>query len=343
MARTIGEKPREAGLLKIWNFINRELPDYMYGVFDPIFEMEDRKIECDVALFIPHMGVFLMDAYLSMDMVVEDGKIYHMYGRRKVPFDPEKEKKKMLDRRFRIRQYMHNLYHFDPLVFEMTCYPLVEATEEIKNEMGKAMDLDHVLFSEDFENADEFLMKVFRENLKARRQTVGNYVYSEMMDEMAYLLYARWGVGLPDPERPERPPIIFLSYNRNDQIRAWEIKKEIESRGIFVWRAPEDVMVSDDYKKLETDAIIDCDAFLILLSSASMNSDEVLYEFETAKKYDKTIIPIIIEDVERTEYYRKNLSHIQYRHMVSNDANVFNEIAELIKAAKQKRISEENR
>lgn len=337
MARTIGERPKIEGLTDIWDFVHRDLPDYIYGVFDPDFSLNEQRHECDVALFIPHMGVFLMDVYLPRDLEVEDGRLYSVYGHNRRPFEPEMEKRRMLDRRYRVLQYLKKMYHFSPFVFEMSCYPLVDISTEARKEMGKTINLEHVLFHDDFRDPDAFLLRIHEKYLRERRLASYQNAYSEMMDDMAYQLFACWGVGMPDPPRPDKPPVIFLSYNRNNQIRAWEIKKELEERGIFTWRAPEDVTLSRDYRILETEAIRNCDALLILLSSSSMESDEVLYEFETARKFGKAIIPLIIEDVEMTDYYKKNLSHVQYRKMINNDSNVFNEIAELIREEKKNR------
>ena len=329
MARIIGERPKDMAMMTVWNFIQRELPDYVYGVISPVFSNKNSETECDFALFIPHMGVFLLDVNNPSEIVYEEGQFFSVYGYNKRPFAAEMERKRMLDRRNRVRQYLHDNYHFDPLVFEMTGFPLSKISEEMKKEMGRVLDTNHVLFREDFENGSDFLVKIYRKSLEVM---YGNREpFSEMMDEMAYLLFSRWGVGLPDPPRPDKPPMVFMSYNRNSQIRAWEIKYELEKRNLFVWRAPEDVAVSTDYKILETQAIKQCDAFLLLLTSKAMESDEVRYEFETAKHYGKTIIPIVIEDTEITDYYKKQLSHIQYRTMIVNDANVFDEIEKLIK------------
>ena len=76
-------------------------------------------------------------------------------------------------------------------------------------------------------------------------------------------------------------------------------------------------------------AIEDCDAFLLLLSSASQESlgnGGVRDEFEKAVENGKTIIPIKIEDFDVNEYYTKALSHIQYRVMTKLDPEVMSEI-----------------
>ena len=110
---------------------------------------------------------------------------------------------------------------------------------------------------------------------------------------------------------------------------AMEIKADLEQRGIFTWRAPEDVPLSKDYLTKEMKAIEDCDAFLLLLSSASQESlgnGGVRDEFEKAVENGKTIIPIKIEDFDVNEYYTKALSHIQYRVMTKLDPEVMSEI-----------------
>ena len=136
----------------------------------------------------------------------------------------------------------------------------------------------------------------------------------------------------------EKPPFLFLSYNQFNATVAQEIKEELEHRGIFVWRAPEDVSIGEHYLPEEMDAIEQCDAFMILLSSTSQVSKEVRIEFEKAVELNRKILPIWIEDCKQEEYYVKALAKYQYRLMTKPDAAILNEITKVVKDTARERV-----
>ena len=134
-----------------------------------------------------------------------------------------------------------------------------------------------------------------------------------------------------------------MSYNKNNAIAAAEIKEALEYRGIFVWRAPEDVSIGEYYLPEEMDAIEKCDAFLILLSSSSQISKEVRKEFDKAKELGKKILPVWVEKCEQEEYYKSALSKYQYRLMTKPDSQIINEIVQAVKnAALERQNGNEN-
>ena len=65
MARLIGEKPSSGVSALVYDFVMKKLPDYIYAVFEPVFELGDERKSCDLILFIPHMGVFILDIYTA--------------------------------------------------------------------------------------------------------------------------------------------------------------------------------------------------------------------------------------------------------------------------------------
>ena len=65
MARLIGQRPDESdyALNLMHQFVMEQLPDYICASFflPLVSKNTNVKYECDMILFIPHMGVFILD------------------------------------------------------------------------------------------------------------------------------------------------------------------------------------------------------------------------------------------------------------------------------------------
>ena len=155
--------------------------------------------------------------------------------------------------------------------------------------------------------------------------------YCDLTDTMAHNMYKYWETGMDNPARPSKPPFVFLSYNRLNLQVAEELKAELENRGIFVWKAPEDVPLSENYLPEEMKAIEECDSFLILISSSSQESVEVKKEFDKALELKKHIIPLRIQNIEPNEYYAQAFTAIQYKDMFNLDSVILNEVERCIR------------
>ncbi len=90
---------------------------------------------------------------------------------------------------------------------------------------------------------------------------------------------------------------VFLSYSSEDKTVADAVCAGLESQGIRCWIAPRDVGPGKDWAATIVDAIQDCRIFVIILSSGSNKSSQVLREVERAVNAGKVVIPFRIEDL----------------------------------------------
>ena len=331
MARLIGRVPQESEPLKaLWKFVMEELPDWIYAVFEPEFVLESGKsLECDAVLFVPHMGVFVLDVNHAMGIRREDGIWKYTYRNgmtREVALE-----RRMMDQRFVVRQYLKEHFFVTPLVYELQCYPYFQVDEETLRQT-MTFDPDHMIFGEDFRSDLDFLKKLYRGKTAEEMRHATRGMYDDLSDKTALWIFRNWFGRVEEPKRPENPPMIFLSYNQKNQMRAEEIKAEFEKRGIFTWRAPEDVSIGGDYFPEEMEAIRTCTAFVILISPSSQISPEVRKEFDAARKMGKYIIMVLVDACDLVEPYASYVSHSQYRIMTeANDPAILDEIAEKIR------------
>jgi hypothetical protein len=103
---------------------------------------------------------------------------------------------------------------------------------------------------------------------------------------------------------------IFISHSSKDKQAADAICHALEQNGIKCWIAPRDVNPGFEYAEELTKGIKNCKAFLLIFSKESNTSKPVSREIESAFRYEKTVIPFRIEDVEMREsleYYLSNL------------------------------------
>jgi hypothetical protein len=96
---------------------------------------------------------------------------------------------------------------------------------------------------------------------------------------------------------------LFISYSRQDVRFARFLELELKRRGLYVWRDTTDIIGGDRWREMIEKSIQDCGFFLLLISSASLQSKEVRKEVELARNLSKPIVPIIISDCEIPEEY----------------------------------------
>ena len=106
------------------------------------------------------------------------------------------------------------------------------------------------------------------------------------------------------------PPIseaarFFISYSSRDAEKATEICGFLHSLGVNYWIAPDSIPPGDVFSLAIARAIRECDCFLLLFSSNSDDSVDVMSEITLARKYKKRIIPVRIEafEPEKLEYH----------------------------------------
>lgn len=334
MARLMGQVPSNRSAKFIYDFAMKALPDYIYVAFSVVLPAPRGTLQCDAMFLIPHLGVVAMEIGDACQIRREQGQVsfWESSGLRR-SWSPVQ----LRNYRFAICSYLLEKFEVSPYVYDVLCLPnfcehnvpAVAYTSEVPP--------DKVFLRDDFEDADAFLLKLQRYCTGVKKilseDAREKYDLCDLSDTMAFNIFYYWDTGIKKPQRPARPPLLFLSYNRNNSVAAAEIKEQLEQRGIFVWRAPEDVKPGEYYLPAEMDAIRKCDAFMILLSTPAQESYEVRIEFEKARELGKMILPVLVEECELNGYYQEALREYQYIHLLKPDAVKIEEIARRVAEA----------
>jgi formylglycine-generating enzyme required for sulfatase activity len=102
------------------------------------------------------------------------------------------------------------------------------------------------------------------------------------------------------------PRQVFVSHASANADMAMAICNGLEVRGVSCWIAPRDVAFDGTYGTEIMKGLRECDVFLILVTDASAESQQVEREAERASHYKKRIIPVIVgrnEPGPRLEFY----------------------------------------
>ncbi|MEM9087685.1 MAG: TIR domain-containing protein [Cyanobacteria bacterium P01_F01_bin.53] len=106
----------------------------------------------------------------------------------------------------------------------------------------------------------------------------------------------------------------FISYSRVDEQFALDLAKKLRNSGAKVWIDQIDIQAGDRWDEAIEDALEGCDGFLILLSDASVKSNNVMDEVSYALEEGKQVIPILVESCEVPFRLRR----LQYIDLYSN-------------------------
>ena len=99
---------------------------------------------------------------------------------------------------------------------------------------------------------------------------------------------------------------VFISYSHNDIEQADAVCDKLESANIECWIASRDISPSKDWAEEIIDAINASDVMVLIFSSFSNTSPQVIREIERAVHKGLSILPFRIEDItpsKSLEYY----------------------------------------
>ena len=103
---------------------------------------------------------------------------------------------------------------------------------------------------------------------------------------------------------------VFISYSNKDKNAADAVCSIMEQNGIRCWIAPRDITPGLPFAEAIIDGIKGSRIFILIYSSNSNNSAQVIKEVDRAVQYKMAIIPFRLEDVPMTkqmEYYVSNV------------------------------------
>src|SRR5476651_2640115 len=91
---------------------------------------------------------------------------------------------------------------------------------------------------------------------------------------------------------------IFISYSSKDKEKADQLSELLISAGLSVWIDRSGIDIATTWSGEIVDAIEQCKAFVVLLSTASIVSTNVIKEVSLAAEQKKKILPLDLEPVE---------------------------------------------
>ncbi len=113
---------------------------------------------------------------------------------------------------------------------------------------------------------------------------------------------------------------IFISYSRKDSEQALQLAERLRNEGMSVWIDQQGIEAATTWSGEIVDAIEGCKAFLILLSSHSMQSENVAKELSIASENKCKLLPVAIEDIPLARDFKYPLAGIQRVAYTQHDA-----------------------
>jgi len=104
---------------------------------------------------------------------------------------------------------------------------------------------------------------------------------------------------------------IFISYSRRDSQFVDTLRSRLESSGIPVWVDRADIQGGSKWRSEIVKAIEEADAFVIVLSRHSIQSDNVRKELDVAEGFKARVIPLELEPVPIPPDFQYQLAGLQ--------------------------------
>jgi TIR domain len=92
--------------------------------------------------------------------------------------------------------------------------------------------------------------------------------------------------------------MVFISHSSQDKKIANAVCNFLEKHGVRCWMAPRDITPGKNYGAAIIDAISECEFFVLILSSLSNDSQQVVREVERAASTQSVVIPLRVEAVQ---------------------------------------------
>jgi hypothetical protein len=105
---------------------------------------------------------------------------------------------------------------------------------------------------------------------------------------------------------------VFISYSTKDTENARMICSSLEAKGIYCWIAPRNIPAGADYASEITQAIRNCQVFIVLVSENAMKSNQVANEINLATEFKKNIIPCRLDNKPMTDSFKYHLAAKQW-------------------------------
>lgn len=115
---------------------------------------------------------------------------------------------------------------------------------------------------------------------------------------------------------------VFISYSTKNKEQAEFFCSQLEGKGIYCWLAPRDIPSGGKWASAITDGIAQAQVMALLISEASVASEEVEKELDLANGQRKIIIPVRIENATLKGAFLYHLSNKQWVDALDEDKQV---------------------
>lgn len=105
---------------------------------------------------------------------------------------------------------------------------------------------------------------------------------------------------------------IFISYSRKDSEFVDRLTPALEQYGFSTWSDVHGIIGGDVWKAAISRAVRESDAFLIVLSPQSANSENVAKELAVATKHARRILPVMYQECKIPDKMEYDLAELQW-------------------------------
>ena len=107
-------------------------------------------------------------------------------------------------------------------------------------------------------------------------------------------------------------PVAFFSYSREDSEFALRLASDLKAAGSSVWIDQLDIGPGQLWDRAVQNALESCPSVLIILSPASVNSDNVMDEVSFALDQKKALVPVLYRDCD-IPFRVRRFQHLDFR------------------------------
>lgn len=117
---------------------------------------------------------------------------------------------------------------------------------------------------------------------------------------------------------------VFISYSSKDKEKADQLSELLGSAGLSVWIDQSGLDIASSWSAEIVDAISACSAFIVLLSSNSIESHNVIKEVSLASEKRKKILPLDLEPITLPRELEYQLAGLHRAPMTNINAIIYN-------------------
>ena len=192
MAKMIDARPSFRGEARVWESLERLLPD-------SVVVYNNREVngrEFDFCLLIEGVGILVIEVkgWLADKVLVEGVDRILVEGIDALQRSPKKQARAY---RFALLNKISEKYNSSPCVFDMVCYPFISRAEYLSARLDVVSEETFTIFKEDLESREALLGKIH-----GAYDSLRHVPHAEFSAEFLLRLRRDWEPNLPETARP---------------------------------------------------------------------------------------------------------------------------------------------